>query len=73
MQFSKYKIVVGGTRAARDKYRKEFDCFSEATKRFDKLKAAAPRDVHTLYLIGEEPGGVQRLVRVLSFRTGNNS
>jgi hypothetical protein len=67
MNYSKYKIVIGGTRAARDKYRKEFDCLAEASKRFDAIKRAAPSGVHLIHLIGQEPGGVERLVRFFAF------
>lgn len=68
MQYSQYLIIVGGTKAARDRHRKNFDCLSDAEKHLGKLKVARDPEVHTLYLLGVELGGVQRLLRTLKLR-----
>jgi hypothetical protein len=68
MQFSRYRVIVGGTRKARDRHRKNFDCLSDAEKHLGKLKVARDPEVHTLYLLGVEPDGVQRLLKSLKLR-----
>ena len=68
MNYSQYLIVVGGTRAARDRHRKKFDCLATAEKCLGKLKVARDPEVHTLYLIGVEPDGVQRLIKSVKLR-----
>jgi len=68
MQFSRYRVIVGGTRFARDRHRKNFDCLSDAEKHLGKLKVARDPEVHTLYLLGVESDGVQRLLKSIKLR-----
>lgn len=68
MNYSTYRIVVGGTRGARERHRKNFDCLASAEKHLAKLKIARDPEVHTLFLIGVEDGGVQRLLRTIKLR-----
>jgi hypothetical protein len=68
MQYSLYRIIVGGTKSARDRHRKEFDCLSDAEKHLGKLKVARDPEVHTLYLLGVESGNVQRLLKSIKLR-----
>jgi len=68
VNYSTYRIIVGGVRAARERHRKNFDCLATAEKHLAKLKIARDPEVHTLYLLGVEPDGVQRLVKSVKLR-----